>query len=88
MCRHLARVADYLWVAEDGLKMQGYNGSQLWDTAFTVQAYAASGLLNGTVAAALTRAHTYIKNTQARPPPPPRPSPAPLPSSGCTRLHC
>jgi hypothetical protein len=30
-------VHDYLWVAEDGLKMQGYNGSQLWDTAFAVQ---------------------------------------------------
>lgn len=28
---------DYLWVAEDGMKMQGYNGSQLWDTAFAVQ---------------------------------------------------
>ena len=36
-CRHLARVPDYLWVAEDGMKMQGYNGSQLWDTAFAVQ---------------------------------------------------
>lgn len=35
--RHLPRVHDYLWVAEDGLKMQGYNGSQLWDTAFAVQ---------------------------------------------------
>ena len=31
---------DYLWVAEDGMKMQGYNGSQLWDTAFAVQARA------------------------------------------------
>ncbi len=31
------RVYDYLWVAEDGLKMQGYNGSQLWDTSFAVQ---------------------------------------------------
>lgn len=28
--RHVARVSDYLWVAEDGLKMQGYNGSQCW----------------------------------------------------------
>jgi len=34
---HIPRVYDYLWVAEDGLKMQGYNGSQLWDTAFAVQ---------------------------------------------------
>jgi squalene/oxidosqualene cyclase-like protein len=36
---HQARIADYLWVAEDGMKMQGYTGSQLWDTAFTVQAF-------------------------------------------------
>lgn len=35
--RHLPRIHDYLWVAEDGLKMQGYNGSQLWDTSFAVQ---------------------------------------------------
>ncbi len=31
------RLHDCLWVAEDGMKMQGYNGSQLWDTAFAVQ---------------------------------------------------
>jgi hypothetical protein len=27
---HLLRIPDYLWVAEDGMKMQGYNGSQCW----------------------------------------------------------
>ena len=37
LCSHIPRIYDYLWVAEDGLKMQGYNGSQLWDTAFAVQ---------------------------------------------------
>ena len=26
--KHLMRVQDYLWIAEDGMKMQGYNGSQ------------------------------------------------------------
>lgn len=36
--KHVERWADYLWVAEDGMKMQGYNGSQLWDTAFASQA--------------------------------------------------
>ena len=35
--RHLPRLFDYLWLAEDGMKMQGYSGSQLWDTAFAVQ---------------------------------------------------
>lgn len=42
--RHLPRLHDYLWVAEDGMKMQGYNGSQLWDTAFAAQAIVSSGL--------------------------------------------
>jgi squalene cyclase len=41
--RHAARLEDYLWVAEDGMKMQGYNGSQLWDTTFAVQAMCESG---------------------------------------------
>ncbi len=41
---HAARLRDYLWVAEDGMKMQGYNGSQLWDTAFATQAITESGL--------------------------------------------
>jgi len=36
--KHMARVRDYLWVAEDGMKMQGYNGSQCWDTSFAAQA--------------------------------------------------
>eukprot|EP00607_Mallomonas_marina_P010769 CAMPEP_0182422772 /NCGR_PEP_ID=MMETSP1167-20130531/8545_1 /TAXON_ID=2988 /ORGANISM="Mallomonas Sp, Strain CCMP3275" /LENGTH=689 /DNA_ID=CAMNT_0024601113 /DNA_START=357 /DNA_END=2426 /DNA_ORIENTATION=+ len=35
---HLIRVDDYLWVAEDGMKMQGYCGSQCWDTCFAIQA--------------------------------------------------
>ena len=35
---HVTRWNDYLWIAEDGAKMGGYNGSQLWDTAFAGQA--------------------------------------------------
>lgn len=37
---HLDRVYDYLWLSDDGMKYQGYNGSQLWDTAFATQAIA------------------------------------------------
>ena len=44
--RHIARVRDYLWVAEDGMKMQGYNGSQCWDTSFCVQALWEAGMLD------------------------------------------
>lgn len=35
---HRARLSDYLYEAKDGVLMQGYNSSRLWDTAFTVQA--------------------------------------------------
>ncbi|KAG7652160.1 Seco-amyrin synthase [Arabidopsis thaliana] len=34
--KHLARVPDYIWIGEDGLKIQSF-GSQLWDTAFSLQ---------------------------------------------------
>ena len=43
---HLMRVPDYLWMAEDGLKMKGYNGSQCWDTSFAIQAIYESELLD------------------------------------------
>ena len=36
--QHVKRWYDYLWVAEDGMKMSGYNGSQLWDVSFTTRA--------------------------------------------------
>jgi len=43
LARHVARLPDYLWRARDGVKMQGYNSSELWDTAFAVQAASATG---------------------------------------------
>lgn len=42
--KHYERWFDYLWLAEDGMKMNGYNGSQLWDTAFAVQAVKEGGM--------------------------------------------
>lgn len=60
---HLPRLYDYLWVAEDGMKMQGYNGSQLWDTAFAVQAIAATGMA-GFAARPLRRAGAYVDASQ------------------------
>ncbi|KAH7624092.1 hypothetical protein Ndes2526B_g01344 [Nannochloris sp. 'desiccata'] len=61
--RHLPRVYDYLWVAEDGMKMQGYNGSQLWDTAFAVQAIAETGLANE-FSRCLINAGRYLEKSQ------------------------
>ncbi|CAH8267484.1 unnamed protein product [Arabidopsis lyrata] len=62
---HLSRIKDYLWVAEDGMKMQGYNGSQLWDVTLAVQAILATNLVDE-YDLMLKRAHNYIKNTQIR----------------------
>ncbi|KAI5669085.1 hypothetical protein M9H77_18938 [Catharanthus roseus] len=61
---HLARIPDYLWIAEDGLKVQNM-GSQLWDTAFTTQAIIASGLIDE-YGKTLKNAHHFIKETQIR----------------------
>src|SRR5205085_321244 len=41
--RHVERMADYLWDGRDGMKMQGYNGSQFWDLAFIMQALLEDG---------------------------------------------
>ncbi|KAJ6906963.1 cycloartenol synthase-like [Populus alba x Populus x berolinensis] len=60
---HLPRVFDYLWIAEDGMKMQGYNGSQLWDTAFAVQAIVSTNLAEE-YSATLRKAHKYLKDSQ------------------------
>nr|QEV81990.1 oxidosqualene cyclase [Scutellaria barbata] len=63
--RHFSRIKDYLWLAEDGMKMQGYNGSQLWDVLLAVQAIMATNLPQeyGVV---LKRAHDFIKRSQIR----------------------
>jgi squalene/oxidosqualene cyclase-like protein len=63
--RHVARVDDYLWVAEDGMKMQGYNGSQCWDTAFATQGIIESGLaLN--YKNCLQQTYSYFNRTQIK----------------------
>ncbi|KAG8373914.1 hypothetical protein BUALT_Bualt11G0074800 [Buddleja alternifolia] len=62
---HLARIKDYLWVAEDGMKMQGYNGSQFWDVALAVQAIVGTNLPHE-YGIMLKRAHEFIKMSQIR----------------------
>ncbi|GAB2225948.1 hypothetical protein Droror1_Dr00021729 [Drosera rotundifolia] len=62
--KHLARIPDYLWVAEDGMKMQSF-GSQQWDTGFAVQALLASNLVSE-VGHALKIGHDFIKSSQVK----------------------
>lgn len=61
--KHVERWDDYLWLAEDGLKMNGYNGSQLWDTAFTVQAITECDI-DETSSEVLSKAYNYIEQSQ------------------------
>ncbi|XP_013417878.1 lanosterol synthase-like [Lingula anatina] len=69
--QHQDRVQDYLWLGLDGMKMTGTNGSQLWDTAFAVQAFMEAEAFeyrdfqNG-----LNHAHKFLKNTQIEENPP------------------
>ncbi|KAJ1535405.1 Lanosterol synthase (Oxidosqualene--lanosterol cyclase), partial [Cladochytrium tenue] len=42
--QHVERNNDFLWKGAEGLMMNGTNGSQLWDTAFAIQAVVESGL--------------------------------------------
>jgi hypothetical protein len=60
---HLVRVADYLWVAEDGMKMKGYNGSQCWDTSFAVQAIYEADLLE-TFPQVTSKVWSYLERCQ------------------------
>ncbi len=60
---HRARLRDYLFRAEDGIKMQGYNSSELWDTAFAVQAVAETGLQER-YPELLAKANRYLEQNQ------------------------
>jgi beta-amyrin synthase len=62
--KHLARIPDYLWVAEDGMKMQTF-GSQEWDTSFAIQALLDSDLTDE-IAPTLMKGHNFIKESQVK----------------------
>ncbi|KAL0398000.1 UNVERIFIED_CONTAM: Beta-amyrin synthase 1 [Sesamum calycinum] len=62
--KHLARIPDYIWVAEDGMKMQSF-GSQEWDTGFAIQALLASNLTDE-IGETLRLGHDFIKKSQVK----------------------
>eukprot|EP01135_Chromosphaera_perkinsii_P012200 Nk52_evm19s2612 gene=Nk52_evmTU19s2612 len=37
--KHQEKISDFLFMKHDGMRMQGTNGVQLWDTAFAVRAF-------------------------------------------------
>ncbi|KAJ0083458.1 hypothetical protein Patl1_30981 [Pistacia atlantica] len=57
--KHVARIPDYLWVAEDGMKMQTF-GRQEWDTSLAIQALLSSDLADE-IGPVLKRGHEFIK---------------------------
>ncbi|XP_010245752.1 PREDICTED: taraxerol synthase-like [Nelumbo nucifera] len=63
---HLARIPDYMWVAEDGMKLQCCSGSQSWDASFVAQAIMASNLSFDEIGLCLKKGHDFIKNSQVR----------------------
>lgn len=62
---HLGRVPDYLWVAEDGMKMKSYNGCQSWDAALAVEGLAATDL-GDECTTAMTKAYHFLDKSQVR----------------------
>ena len=61
---HLARVPDYMWLAEDGMKMQSF-GSQLWDSVLATQAIISTGMVEE-YGDSLKKAHFFIKESQVK----------------------
>uniref|UniRef100_A0A3B5MKV3 Terpene cyclase/mutase family member n=1 Tax=Xiphophorus couchianus TaxID=32473 RepID=A0A3B5MKV3_9TELE len=66
---HVSRIPDYL-LGLDGMKMQGTNGSQLWDTCFAVQAFLeqAGAQDDPNLVGCLHDAHDFLRVTQENPP--------------------
>ncbi|MEI9937195.1 MAG: terpene cyclase/mutase family protein [Pseudomonadota bacterium] len=61
--QHARRLGDYLYQAADGLKMNGYDSSRLWDTAFAAQAVARAPL-NDRSRPLLDAAFSYLEANQ------------------------
>nr|WJJ60806.1 lupeol synthase [Astragalus membranaceus var. membranaceus] len=59
---HLARIPDYFWIAEDGLKIQSF-GCQTWDAAFAIQAIIACNV-SEEYGPTLRKAHDFMKASQ------------------------
>ncbi|KAL9459824.1 hypothetical protein AB3S75_003099 [Citrus x aurantiifolia] len=66
--KHLPRIGEYLWVGEDGMKVQSF-GSQTWVCAFAVQALLACNLTDE-IGPILMKAHDFLKISQVTNNPP------------------
>lgn len=67
--RHVDRLEDYFYIGPDGMRMSGYNGSQLWDTSFAAQATIACRL-DAQYEREMAKAYHYVDVAQVREDPP------------------
>lgn len=68
--KHVERWKDYLWLAEDGVKMNGYNGSQFWDTMFASQAICEYPHPSDNISEVLQKCYHYAEISQIQEDPP------------------
>uniref|UniRef100_M1B210 Terpene cyclase/mutase family member n=1 Tax=Solanum tuberosum TaxID=4113 RepID=M1B210_SOLTU len=61
---HLARLPDYYWISEDGLKFQSF-GCQTWDAVFSIQAILSSDVAEE-FGPTLKKANNFLKASQVR----------------------
>ena len=65
--RHRSRMHDFLWMKNEGMLMNGTNGVQTWDTAFTIQAITEAGLAEeDEFEPMLTNALEFLEDQQIR----------------------
>lgn len=65
--RHIDRLNDYMWMTNEGMLMNGTNGVQVWDTAFTIQAVVEAGLADSPKwNPMLERAAAFLEDQQIR----------------------
>jgi lanosterol synthase len=65
--RHRERMADFMWVKNEGMLMNGTNGVQCWDTSFTIQAVMDAGLAEDPkYKKMLTKALEFLDDQQIR----------------------
>ncbi|KAJ1276758.1 hypothetical protein BS78_05G239300 [Paspalum vaginatum] len=67
--RHLPRIHDYLWIAEDGMKAKTSDGTHNWEIALVVQAFSSADI-NGEYGPAIDKALRYMKKAQVTRNPP------------------
>ncbi|XP_025810653.1 achilleol B synthase-like isoform X3 [Panicum hallii] len=70
--RHLPRIHDYLWIAEDGMKTKIYDGTQNWEIALIVQAFLSTDIIDE-CGPTIDKALRYIKKAQVIQNPPGNP---------------